>query len=69
MNGFPANVVDTTGAGDTFNGALAAALASGQQLAEALPFANAAASLSVEQAGAQAGMPSKQQVLDRLGSS
>lgn len=69
VNGFPANVVDTTGAGDTFNGALAAALASGQQLAEALPFANAAASLSVEQAGAQAGMPSKQQVLDRLGSS
>ncbi|WP_128893756.1 ribokinase [Longirhabdus pacifica] len=55
-------VVDTTGAGDTFNGALAVALSEGQQLKQAIQFANAAAGLSVTKLGAQGGMPNLQQV-------
>jgi ribokinase len=53
----PVEVRDTTGAGDTFNGVLAARLANGDDLATAVPFAVAAASLSVTQVGARGGMP------------
>jgi ribokinase len=53
--GFPVEVVDTTGAGDTFNGALAVYLREG--LAQAVRKACAAAALSVTQLGAQGGMP------------
>jgi ribokinase len=53
--GFPVTVVDTTGAGDTFNGALAVYLREG--LALAVRKACAAAALSVTQLGAQGGMP------------
>ena len=60
----PAEVVDTTGAGDTFNGAFACALAKGYPLEKALLIANVAASLSTEQAGAQGGMPTWEQVLE-----
>ncbi|KMK77439.1 hypothetical protein AB990_02890 [Alkalihalobacillus pseudalcaliphilus] len=52
-------VVDTTGAGDTFNGALAVALSEGCELVEAVRFANDAAALSVGKVGAQSGMPMK----------
>jgi ribokinase len=52
------DVVDTVGAGDTFTGALAAALARGLSLPAALPWANAAAALSVTGRGAIGGMPS-----------
>ncbi|MEN9892413.1 MAG: hypothetical protein RLY78_2708 [Pseudomonadota bacterium] len=52
-------VVDTVGAGDTFNGALCAALARGQALEDALTLANAAASLSVQGRGALGGMPDR----------
>ena len=50
-------VVDTTGAGDCFVGAFAAARARGDTLPEALAFANAAAALSVTRPGASAAMP------------
>lgn len=60
--GFAVDVVDTTAAGDTFNGAFAVALAEGRPLDEALRFANAAAALSVTQAGAQASIPDREQV-------
>jgi ribokinase len=50
--GCPARVADTTGAGDCFCGVLAAVLAEGGSLAEALAFANQAAALSTEQPGA-----------------
>ncbi|MDE1180464.1 ribokinase [Paraburkholderia sp.] len=53
--GFAVNAVDTTGAGDTFNGALAAFWHLGA--AEAMRRANAAGALSVTRAGAQGGMP------------
>ena len=49
--------VDTTGAGDTFNGALAAALAEGRPLPDAAVRAVAAAGLSTTRAGARGGMP------------
>ncbi|UOQ84370.1 ribokinase [Gracilibacillus salinarum] len=59
---YPVEVVDTTGAGDTFNGALAVALAEKYNVAEAVTFANAAAAISVGKIGAQAGMPTKTEV-------
>lgn len=64
---YKTTVVDTTGAGDTFNGAFAYAIVEGYPIEEAVRFANAAASLSVEKLGAQAGMPSLEEVLERLG--
>ncbi|WP_346728961.1 ribokinase [Lederbergia citrea] len=64
--GINTNVVDTTGAGDTFNGALGYALSEKYELKDAIMFANAASSLSVEKLGAQAGMPSKEDVEKRL---
>ncbi|MCP3717650.1 ribokinase [Paraburkholderia sp. CNPSo 3281] len=54
--GFTVEAVDTTGAGDTFNGALAAFWHLG--IGEAVRRANAAGALSVTRAGAQGGMPS-----------
>jgi ribokinase len=54
----PPQVVDTTGAGDTFCGVLAAALALGADLDSAIRRANAAGALSVGSAGAREGMPS-----------
>ena len=57
-----ANVVDTTGAGDTLNGAFTVAVTEGMDIAKALAFANTAAGLSTEKFGAQGGMPSRDQV-------
>lgn len=54
----PVEVVDTTGAGDTFTGVLAARLAAGVELRAAAATGVAAASLSVTAAGARTGMPS-----------
>jgi ribokinase len=53
---------DTTAAGDTFNAALAVALAEGKPLEEAIPFANAAAAISVTRLGAQASAPTRAEV-------
>ena len=57
--------VDTTAAGDTFNGALAVALTEGRALTAALRFANAAAALACTRHGAQASLPTRAEV-DRL---
>lgn len=57
-----ANVVDTTGAGDTLNGAFTVAVTEGKGIAEALEFANTAAGLSTEKFGAQGGMPTLEEV-------
>ncbi|MCA1065222.1 ribokinase [Rossellomorea aquimaris] len=54
--------VDTTGAGDTFNGALAVGLTEGKTLKEACEFAAKAAALSVTKFGAQAGMPERKEL-------
>jgi ribokinase len=60
--GYAVQVRDTTAAGDTFNGALAVALAEGRSIEEAIPFANAAAAISVTRVGAQASAPSRAEV-------
>jgi ribokinase len=56
------DVVDTTGAGDTVNGALAAELAAGRGLRDAARFALAAAALSTRAEGARGGMPRRDEV-------
>jgi len=60
---YPARAVDTTGAGDAFVGALAAACAAGDDLRSAVDFAQRAAALSVERHGAQAAMPRRDELL------
>ncbi len=62
VSGFQVNPVDTTAAGDTFNGTLALALAEGQPLEQAVTFANAAAALSVTKLGAQPSAPDRKRV-------
>ena len=60
--GFRVEAVDTTAAGDTFNGALLAAELAGADFHEAVRFAHGAAALSVTRFGAQSSIPSKQEV-------
>jgi ribokinase len=58
--------VDTTAAGDVFNGALAVALAEKRPMAEALRFAQAAAAISVTRPGAQPSAPTRAEILALL---
>lgn len=60
--GFPATAVDTTAAGDCFNGALGVALAEGMEMLDAVRFANAAGSIAVTRMGAQPSAPSRQEI-------
>jgi ribokinase len=55
-------VVETTGAGDAFNGGFAVALAEGQPIATALRFASATAGISVTRPGTAASMPSRAEI-------
>jgi ribokinase len=57
--GFKVKTVDSTAAGDIFNGALSVALAEGKAVFDAVRFANAAAALSVTRLGAQPSAPSR----------
>ena len=59
---FPAEVVDPTGAGDAFCGALGVALAEERPLIDAVRFANAAGALAVQTPGAQPSMPTRDAV-------
>lgn len=56
------DVVDTTGAGDTFNGVLAVCLAEGKDLKTACKFSVCAASLSVTKRGVLNSIPTKQEI-------
>ncbi len=56
------NITDTTGCGDVFHGAYAAALAHGADLAERVRFASAAAALKAMHPGAQRGIPRRDDV-------
>ncbi len=60
--GWKVQVVDTTGAGDAFNGALAVSLAEGLSLPDAVSFANAAAALQVTKIGTAPAMPTLAEV-------
>lgn len=63
---FKINVVDTTGAGDTFCGSLAAALVNGKMIPDAISFANKAAALATTKLGAQSGMPTIEELNNLL---
>jgi ribokinase len=60
---YKVKVVDTTGAGDSFNGALAVSLSEGATLEDACQFAIAVGALSVTKLGAQGGMPTKEEAV------
>jgi ribokinase len=56
---FPIEVVDTTGAGDAFNGGLAVGLSAGGSLEQVIPLASAAAALTCTRRGAQDALPDR----------
>lgn len=58
----PVKALDTTAAGDVFNGALAVAISEGSNLGEAVRFANTAASISVTRMGAQSSAPYRKEI-------
>ncbi len=62
VRSFKVNAVDTTGAGDTFNGAFAAALEMGFEIRKAIAFASAAAAISVTRKGAAISSPYKEEI-------
>jgi ribokinase len=62
----PVQAVDTTGAGDTFVGVLAAGLAQGWPAAQALRWGQAAAAIAVTRRGAQSAMPTRAEVMVQL---
>jgi len=64
--GIKVEAIDTTGAGDCFTGAFAVAISEQMPIDEALKFANAAASLSVQKLGPSTSMPYRQQVVTAL---
>jgi ribokinase len=59
---FPVEAIDTVAAGDAFNGGLAAALATGMRLRDAVAQATAVAALSVTKAGAQPSLPTRSEL-------
>jgi ribokinase len=67
IDGFPVHAVDTVGAGDTFVGALAVALAAGVPAPEAVRAAAAAGAAAVTRHGAQAAMPRPADILAATG--
>ena len=64
--GIKVKPVDTTAAGDVFNGALAVAISEGSDLKDAVIFANKAASISVTRMGAQASAPYRNEINSQL---
>jgi ribokinase len=60
--GFKVKPIDTTAAGDTFNGALAVALGEGRAMIDAVRFANAAGAISVTRMGAQPSAPNRKEI-------
>jgi len=64
--GFEVKTIDTTAAGDVFNGAFAVALEEGKTPKEAMVFANAAAAISVTRAGAQSSIPDRKEIEEFL---
>ncbi|MFX0069827.1 MAG: ribokinase [Candidatus Hermodarchaeota archaeon] len=63
---FKVDAIDTVGAGDCFNGVLASKLCQGTILSKAVKYANAAASIAVTRRGAQASMPSQEEIEEQF---
>jgi ribokinase len=63
---FPAEAVDSTAAGDAFNGALACAVAEGRPIQEAIRLGNAAGSIAVTRKGAQDSLPTREEMMNLL---
>jgi ribokinase len=63
---FKVEVVDTTGAGDAFNGGFARALSRADSVMEAMRYASAVAALSVTKIGTATSMPDEQEVLELM---
>lgn len=63
---FTVSVLDTTGAGDAFNGGLATALAEGMEMHDAVQFANATGALSVTKLGTAPSMPYRHEIDELL---
>ena len=63
IRGFEVKAVDTTGAGDVFNGILAVALSEDRTLEEAVRIANAGAAISVTRRGAQPSVPTRYEIM------
>lgn len=59
---YKVNAVDTTGAGDAFNGGMLAALAEGKSLEEAVQFGNVVGALSVQKLGTTPSMPTREEI-------
>ncbi len=62
FSAFKVKAVDTTAAGDSFNGGVAVALAEGKSLEEAIGFATKVGALTVQKAGAQSSLPTREEV-------
>ncbi|MBU9720077.1 MULTISPECIES: ribokinase [Bacillaceae] len=61
-SGYQVTVVDTTGAGDAFNGALGFAIGEGKKIREALEYASLVSAIAVTKFGAQGGMPTEAEI-------
>lgn len=59
---YHAKAIDTTGAGDAFNGGMLAALAEGKSLLEAVKFGNVVGALSVQKLGTTPSMPTREEI-------
>lgn len=66
IKGFCVQAIDTTAAGDTFNGGFVTALLEEKSFDEAIRFGQAAAAISVTKKGAQSSIPTRQETLDFL---
>ncbi|WP_303863665.1 ribokinase [Alkalibaculum bacchi] len=63
IEGIPVDAIDTTGAGDTFNGSFCVALAKGHTIEDAIKFANISAGLAVTKYGVIEGIPTREEVI------
>jgi ribokinase len=63
---FPVEAIDSTAAGDAFNGALACAVAEGHPIQEAIRLGNAAGAIAVTRKGAQDSLPTREEIMNLL---